>query len=244
MENMTTDISELAKGLCRFQGMIPAIPKKKTVKVPHKTGGSHQYSYADLADIWEAIRKPLQESGLAICQVIDENTQGAQLVTILMHSSGQFIKGSIGLSGNLKIQELGSEITYLKRYALSAILGLVTEEDEDGQIANQEPRKTAYKQSAPLGGNTNDHRPAEKAPQTPEMPKKAVPKDSVGKLKYLLLERDMSILRLEEYLLNRSKKSGYTVEQTADAVLQSPDITNKFCEMYSDWIAYVPSGSN
>lgn len=202
--------------------------------------------FASLKAMIEATRPALQKNGFIVLMPWKSTAEGDILLTIrLMHESGSVDSECLIVRGNKTDQQLGSSITYMRRYQYASLLNLVAEEEEDDGEANEErnaaSQKTASAQSPVLGTKTKDWKPAEKAPQTPEMPKKAVPKDNVGKLKYLLLEKDKSILRLEEYLMNRSKKSGYSVEETAAAVLQSPDITNKFCEMYSDWIAYVPS---
>jgi len=141
MEMMSQDISKLSEALSKLQGSVGSVVKNKSVKVRTKSGDSYSYSYADLTGIWETIRKPLTETGLAIAQTFSENTHGPQIVTVLMHSSGQWLKSILPLNyAGLKVQELGSEITYMRRYALSSILGITTdEEDDDGQAANHVP---------------------------------------------------------------------------------------------------------
>lgn len=130
--NQSEQINELAAALSKMQGTVGPVFKNKTAKVQMKSGGTYTYTYADLAGIWETIRKPLSDAGLSICQTF----VGRELITILMHSSGQWIKSILPLSCmGLKPQELGSEITYFKRYALSSILGIAADEDEDGAIA-------------------------------------------------------------------------------------------------------------
>lgn len=139
--NQSEQINELASALSKMQGLVGSVTKNKTVKIPTKNGNSFSYTYADLAGIWEAIRKPLSESGLCITQTFCDKT----LVTLLMHSSGQWIKSSLPLSrmGSTP-QELGSEITYLKRYALSSILGISADEDDDGIAAQDAAKRTIH----------------------------------------------------------------------------------------------------
>jgi len=125
---MSTEIAELVKALVRFQSQMKPIEKNKEVK------GSFKYSYADLPTIMETITKPLTDNGLALTQCFNGDT----LVTTLWHTSGQWIASSMNCSGeNHKMQEEGSEITYRRRYSVSALLGLSSEEDDDGAIANQ-----------------------------------------------------------------------------------------------------------
>lgn len=149
--NQSEQINELAKALSQMQGSVGAVFKNKTAKIPTKSGATYSYSYADLAGIWDAIRKPLSDAGLSVCQTFCDNL----LVTMLMHSSGQWIKSSLPLNCmGLKPQELGSEITYLKRYALSSILGISADEDDDGQTAQQADRKPPAN-AAPVPTNTS-----------------------------------------------------------------------------------------
>src|SRR5271170_4188941 len=122
MDNYKSEnINELATALSKMQGNMGPIYKNKTAKIPTKSGATYSYTYADLAGIWECIRKPLLDTGLSVTQTFN----GSLLITILMHSSGQWIKSELPLNCmGLKPQELGSEITYLRRYALTGILGL------------------------------------------------------------------------------------------------------------------------
>jgi outer membrane biosynthesis protein TonB len=101
--------------------------------------------YADLASIWEACRKPLSDNELAIIQTIQTNGKERILQTMLLHSSGQYIVSDLDLittaydkEGEPKrtgMQALGSAITYARRYALAAIVGIVAEEDDDAEAA-------------------------------------------------------------------------------------------------------------
>ncbi len=129
----TSEYSGIATALRDFQATAPVIPKNKTAKIPLKNGGSYEYSYADLADIWDKIRKPLTDSGLSVVQ-IPTTLQGEHaLKTILFHQSGEKIQDIMRLpvARETSPQNLGSAITYAKRYMLSAFLGLVTEDDND-----------------------------------------------------------------------------------------------------------------
>lgn len=244
MENfMSLDISSLALALSKFQGQVGPIAKKKKVKVKSKsTGTEYEYYYADLADIRDATQKPLADNELSICQTFCLIGNKNYISTLLLHSSGQWIKSLLEIADHDKIQELGSEMTYLRRYGLSAILGIVTEDDEDGQIANETPRKTNETQkTAPtpapdLGSTVKGWKPASRPKQDLEVQREPAKIDNMGKLKYILLEKDVSIEHLEEYLFFRSEKSGYTIEKTVEAILQSPDITSRFVDMYKEWM--------
>jgi hypothetical protein len=98
--------------------------------------------YADLQSVVEASRPSLVENGLSIVQC----TEGNVLWTMLLHESGEWVKGSIELKPMRQVkdtgwvdshdrQSYGSCITYARRYAMAAITGVATE-DDDGNAAS------------------------------------------------------------------------------------------------------------
>ena len=129
MIEKSQSIVEIAKALAKFQGKVQTVKKEQNVKVQTTTGGSFNYKYADLSTILEEIRQPLAESQLSISQFpVGED----ELVTILMHESGEYLQGAFKMKpSNTNPQGQGSRITYMRRYALSAVLGIVTEDDDD-----------------------------------------------------------------------------------------------------------------
>ena len=135
MPEMSGTIAELAKALCKAQGkMSHAIKDTNNVFFRSK--------YADLASVVDASRPALVAYGLAVCQYTIGNT----LYTMLLHESGEWIKGSIELKPMRQVkdkgweasedpQSYGSCITYARRYAMAAITGVATE-DDDGNAAS------------------------------------------------------------------------------------------------------------
>lgn len=146
-------LNELAAALVDFQAAVPVIPKNKTASISTRSGGSYSYSYADLADIWEVIRKPLKDHGLAVTQALCGGSDGwLGIQTTVWHKSGQSFGETVEVPvDDRTAQEVGSQITYFKRYALAAILGISTEEDDDGKVAStrkppaKKPTKSAAK---------------------------------------------------------------------------------------------------
>lgn len=125
---------ELAGALAKAQAAFPPITRDREVTVTsRRTGATYKFRYAPLDTIFSAVRAPLSENGLAIVQLLD----GADLVTMLMHESGVSIHGRVPLPRveGESVQEYGSAVTYLRRYALQAILGIASEEDDDGNAA-------------------------------------------------------------------------------------------------------------
>ena len=127
-ENVT---GNLAAALAKAQAAFPSISRDRTVTVRMKTGGSYTFAYAPLDTVLAAVRGPLAANGLAVSQLLD----GGDLVTLLLHESGESLSGRWTLPPHQDIQGLGSAVTYLRRYALQALLGIASEEDDDGNAS-------------------------------------------------------------------------------------------------------------
>lgn len=136
--NSSEKIDELAAAFAKAQGAFGVLRRTKEVEVTsRRTGERYKFRYAPLDDVIELIKRPLAESGLAVVQLMATDPSGVvRIQTVLMHSSGQWVMSispiySAG-SGN---QDFGSAVTYQRRYALCAMLGLAGEEDDDANIA-------------------------------------------------------------------------------------------------------------
>lgn len=136
MEGTVTE-SKLAKALAKAQQEFPPVKKDRTANVPTKSGGKYSYNYADLSSILAAVTPVLNQNELALSQLphFDAEKLCFSLVTRLMHSSGESIEGSYPLPTAASAQEMGSAITYARRYSVQSILGISTEEDDDGASA-------------------------------------------------------------------------------------------------------------
>ncbi len=122
-------INELATALAKAQGQIK--PALKDSSNPF-----FKSNYADLASVWEACRKPLSDNGLSVIQTLDEKEAETLLETTLLHSSGQFITSALKIMPKDETsQAIGSAITYARRYALSAMVGVCADEDDDGETS-------------------------------------------------------------------------------------------------------------
>lgn len=134
--NKSEQINELASALAKAQAGIKKPEKNKTVTVRTKAGGTYTFDYADLGAITDAIRHPLATNGLSYAHLIDRDEKATWLVTVLMHSSGQFLTTRYPLPANPDPKEFGGAITYGKRYSLSALTGCVADDDADADPAN------------------------------------------------------------------------------------------------------------
>jgi hypothetical protein len=145
MECKSETIGKLAEALSKAQAaMEPAI---KDAENPFFK--SH---YADLSSVWEVARKPLTDNGLSVAQLTDVVDGNSVVIeTVLMHMSGEWIRGLLRMPyAKVDPQAVGSAITYGRRYALAAILGIVADEDDDANSAGGKatpPEKT--KESLP-----------------------------------------------------------------------------------------------
>lgn len=125
-----------AKAFLAAQKAMPTITKNQKATIPTKTGGSYSYTYADLADISDAAVPVLNANGLSIAQ--DPVSEGNQIgvATRIYHESGHVETfGPLLLGGGSDARGAGSAVTYARRYALAAALGIVVEDDDDGARA-------------------------------------------------------------------------------------------------------------
>jgi len=126
-------MEQIAKALNKFQSDLPKVDLDATVKVQTKTGGSYNFRYATLAHIIKSVLPSLVENGLSFSQTF----YNGSLCTTLYHVSGEKIESRIPLNTDSgSMQEIGSRISYLKRYSLTAMLGIVGEEDDDANISD------------------------------------------------------------------------------------------------------------
>jgi hypothetical protein len=138
---ITSDtINELAAALSKAQAKVKGA--KKDSQNPH-----FRNDYADLASVWDACRDALTSNDLSVVQTTEAGD--GTLVTVhttLLHKSGQWVRGALTMKPQkVDPQGIGSCITYARRYALAAIVG-VAPEDDDGNAASQpEVRKSTPK---------------------------------------------------------------------------------------------------
>ena len=134
--NKSDSIKNLAGALCEAQ-------KTELFALTSKKNPFFKSKYADLSSVWDAIRLPLTRNGLAITQTFaNDNTDGVTIETTLMHISGEYISGSLHIKPEKNTpQGAGSAITYGRRYALMAIIG-ISPEDDDGERAMARKRNS------------------------------------------------------------------------------------------------------
>lgn len=171
----TENKTKLYRKIALFQQEIPVI---------HQGTKSYGYTYADLKSIFQIINPAMAKHKLGFSQSTDYSYEvDANIVKTIVFciETGESIESSmkvdesIELKGMNAFQVLGSAITYLKRYQISAMLGLITDKDIDASgDAAPKPKTT---QSTPVAksdsGKLSDERfkkalEALKKPETKE----------------------------------------------------------------------------
>jgi hypothetical protein len=118
--------NELAAALALAQSSMKAAAFNKVN--PH-----FKNKYADLAAVLDAIRLPLAANKLSLTQTTEVREGGFVLVTTMRHASGQWIASEYPLPMGATPQQLGSALTYARRYSLSAIACIAADEDDDAE---------------------------------------------------------------------------------------------------------------
>lgn len=130
--------SPLAIALGNAQNEFPIVVKDKTVKKKGKSKAGNEfeysYKYADLSNVIESIRHVLFKHGLAFTQLPMLSEERFTLLTKIIHCSGEELVSHWPLSMMQDPQDMGAQLTYVKRYALCAALGIAADEDVDGKI--------------------------------------------------------------------------------------------------------------
>lgn len=130
------DIGKLAGALAKAQGCI-------TGALKDSANPFFKSKYADLAACWDACRKPLSENGLAVIQTPELGGEFVGIATLLVHESGEWIRSRLPMKPkDFSPQAVGSTMTYARRYALAAMVGLA-QVDDDAESAQQRGNEPA-----------------------------------------------------------------------------------------------------
>ena len=124
------EIEKLVGALLKSQAAMPSVAKDGSN--PH-----FKSKYASLPGIFTACLPVLNKNGILLVQSPGDAPKGfVALETTLMHSSGQWMSSSLLMpTGKETAQAVGSALTYARRYAFCAMLGIVADDDDDGNAA-------------------------------------------------------------------------------------------------------------
>ena len=125
-------INELAGALSKAQGALQGVKKSSDGQI-----GQVKTKYADLAAVLQAAQEPLSANGLAVTQPAEIDDGAVIVTTMLVHESGQWICSALSMvpsdeKGLSMAQVIGKIIAYLRRYGYMAMVGIATEDDDDG----------------------------------------------------------------------------------------------------------------
>lgn len=131
--------AELAKAMNKVQAEIEDPSKSKTADA----GRRGTYRYADLPGVLDVVRPEMAKNGLAVVQCPCEYDDAPALLTLLLHTSGEWLETTIKLRPvQFDPQAVGSALTYARRYALLSMFGIAAE-DDDGHAASHPHRQQA-----------------------------------------------------------------------------------------------------
>jgi hypothetical protein len=133
---MSENIADLAAALAKAQADLEGAAKKSN-------NPAFRSKYADLGAVWDAWQEVGPKNGLSVVQfptdMADPKMVG--MTTMLLHTSGQWMRGLFSLpAGKQDAHGYGSAVTYLRRFSLSAVVG-VCPVDDDGNAAAKTPAK-------------------------------------------------------------------------------------------------------
>lgn len=159
-ERMEAKAAEKAfnRAMTDFQARCPQILKATTAKITSKrTGSQYSYKFAELDQIDDAIRPLMTELGLTKRFTTEKNGNEVTVTCIISHIDGHSISSPFSCPIDTEAtmsatQQSGAAITFAKRYALIAALGLTTTEtDTDAQIGvDRSPQKISQDQAADI----------------------------------------------------------------------------------------------
>lgn len=129
--------AELAAAMVAALADLTVIEKSRTAKIVPKSGSPYSYGYADLADIVKTTRPVLAKHGIVALTPVHAFEGGLACSVVLIHSSGVNLRfDPFPFPHGVDARATGSMVTYHRRYALVAALGLaIGEEDDDGAAA-------------------------------------------------------------------------------------------------------------
>ena len=153
----SAEIGEIAAALSVAQAEIS--PAEKNATNPHLKN-----KYANISAIYDAVREVLPKHGLCVVQtMLPTDGTRAHVRTTLAHKSGQWFASEcvMPLDRQGGAQGMGSAITYARRYSLSAILGVVADEDDDGNGAQGRNNKAQIEKDRATAKANNPNPPSD-----------------------------------------------------------------------------------
>lgn len=236
----TEQLGELTKALCAFQSEVKNPFASEAVHV-RSDKGNYSYNYTPLSEILALVRPILAKAGLAVNQSVGSepaSSNGKDVIAVtvttrLAHTSGQWIE-----TDPLKIltggspQAVGTVITYARRYQLSAVLGITSDDDDD---ANGAEGKQADRVRRPTSGAAA--KPAPSASVASDIPDEPLANEPIAQVTFVGAEPssaasgatnkygdpDPATITLEQaraYVMPFGSSKGLPLEEMTDKALE------------------------
>lgn len=140
-------IDLIAAALVNVLPELAQLAKDKEGKISLKNGGSYSYNYADLKQLLDMAKPKLKEHDIVLLQPTGQASGGARVHTILLHSSGQWIRdeGLMIPANASDPKTYGSAVSYGRRYALASMLGIAQADDDATSASAPKEKKAAGK---------------------------------------------------------------------------------------------------
>jgi hypothetical protein len=149
MHRSSETIGAIAAALAKAQGELtnPEKSLTATIRSPFSRGDDRTFRYASLASGLDIVRKCLGQHEIATIQttIIDQNTGHIRLTTLLAHASGEWISSDwpvCPITETATPHRMGAALTYARRYALFALVGIAGEDDLDAPDITEPPPAT------------------------------------------------------------------------------------------------------
>jgi ERF superfamily len=197
----TPNTKDVYQALDEARAAFPPIVKNKTAKIPTKNGQSYSYKYADLEGILRAVEPVLREHGLGVFQAVHNGLLVTEVKLLDgMNGDVRGLSCDIPLPAGVDPQRFGSAITYARRYGIVCLLGLVTEDDDDGAAAThgRDDPDTESAPSAPRQTRQKPIRPPSEAAGGPVDPAGGWDSPAQRAAEHERLKASMDALSLEQ----------------------------------------------
>ena len=165
--NKSENIGSLAAALAKSQSQFKPVKRSVKVDFTAKSGARVKYNYAPLSDVLDSCIKTLNDNELVVIQPTHIEDNKIIVETMLIHSSGEWISGELCIvPSDHNPQSEGSALSYARRYSLSSLLSIATDEDDDAESAmNREAKET--KKDSPVLQAAKTAGAVEKKTETP-----------------------------------------------------------------------------
>ncbi len=191
MHRSSDSIGAIAAALAKAQGEL-SNPEKSLIATIRSRDGDRTFRDASLASGLDIVRKSLGQHEIATVQTtaIDQASGQIQLTTLLAHSSGEWISSDwpvCAVSEKTAPHRMGAALTYARRYALFALVGIAGEDDLDAPDLIAEPSPAIEAPVEPGGTMPNNRRPRNGSVHKPRQPKPVLAAEPSARLRNQLV---------------------------------------------------------